>query len=96
MLWPRQPTVEAVVIAPFGIVCLGAGLYVQFKKVFGHTYLHFWLVWVLVLAVRHLNVVNSVVLNYCREGLDVTLNKLLGWDGGTHGLSSWVWLGFPS
>lgn len=58
--------------------------------------MHFWLVWVLVLAVPHLNVVDSVVLNYFREGLDVTMNKLLDWDGGTHGLSSWVWLAFPS
>lgn len=82
VLWPHQPTVEAVVIGPFGIVCLRAGVYVQFKKIFGHFYLHFWLVWVLVLAIAHLNVVDSLVLNYCREGLDLTMNKLLDWDGG--------------
>lgn len=85
VLWPHQPTVEAVVIGPFEIVCLGAGVCVQFKKTFGHFYLHFWLVWVLVMAICHLNVVASVVPNYCREGLDVTLNKLLGWDGGHMG-----------
>lgn len=57
-LWPQQPTVEAVVIVPVGTVCLGAGAYVQFKKIFGHFCLLFWLVWVLVLAVHHLNIVN--------------------------------------
>lgn len=35
VLWPCQP-VEAVVIGPFGIECLGAGVCVQFKKIFGH------------------------------------------------------------
>lgn len=28
--------VEALVIGPFGIECLGVGVYVQFKKIFGH------------------------------------------------------------
>lgn len=82
MFWPQQPTVEAVVIGPGGIVCLEDGVRVQFKKIFEHYYLHFWLVWFLILAVPHLNVVDSVVLSYCREGLDVTMNKLLDWDGG--------------
>lgn len=36
VLWPRQPAVEAVVIGPFGIEWLGVGVYVQFKKIFGH------------------------------------------------------------
>lgn len=94
--WSGEPAAEAVVIGPFGIVCLGAGVCVQFKKIFGHFYLLFWLVWVLALAVPHLNVVHSGGVHYCREGLDVTMNKLLDWDGGTHGLGSWAWLGFPS
>lgn len=36
VLWPRQPAIEAVVIGPFGIECLGVGVCVQFKKIFGH------------------------------------------------------------
>lgn len=91
MLWPRQPAVEAVVIGPFGIECLGVGVYVQFKKIiWTHFDLHIWLVWFFVLAVPHLNALDSIVLNYCRESLDVTMNKLLDWDGGTCGLSSCV------
>lgn len=38
---------EAVAIGLFGIVCLAAGVCVQCKKIFGHFYLHFWLLWVL-------------------------------------------------
>lgn len=56
--WSGQPAAEAVGVGPSGIVCLGAGVCVQFKKIFGHFYLHFWLVWVLALAVPHLNVVH--------------------------------------
>ncbi|POI35607.1 hypothetical protein CIB84_000641 [Bambusicola thoracicus] len=35
---------------------------------------------VLVLAIPQLNVVDAVVLNYCKEGLDATMNKLLDSD----------------
>lgn len=52
------------------------------KELFGYFYLRFWLVSVLVLAIPHLNVVEAVVLNYCREGLDATMNKLLDSDYG--------------
>lgn len=34
------------------------------------------------MAVPHLNALDSVVLNYRNESLDVTMNKLLDWDGG--------------
>lgn len=74
---------EAVAIGLSGIVCLAAGVCVQFKKIFGHFYLRFWLLWVFVLAVPQLNVVDSVVVNYGREGLDVTtISCLTGM--GTH------------
>lgn len=36
VLWPHQPAAEAVGIGPFGIECLGAGVSVQFKKMFGY------------------------------------------------------------
>lgn len=69
--------VEAMAIGLSGILCLAAGVCVRFKKTLGHFCLHFWLLWVLVLAVPHLNVVDSVVVNYCREGLDVTTTSCL-------------------
>lgn len=36
VLWPHQPAAGAVGIGPFGIECLGAGVNVQFKKMFRH------------------------------------------------------------
>lgn len=57
-----------MVIGSFGIECLGVGVYVQFKKIFGHILICIFGLFVcFVLAVPHLNVLDSVVLNYCRK-----------------------------
>lgn len=91
VLWLCQPAVEAVVIGPFGIECLGVGVCVQFKKIFRYILICIFRLFVFfVLAVPHLNVFDSVVLHYCRESLDVTMNKLLDCDRGTCGLGSYV------